>query len=108
MTRYCKRCKKDFDINVKKCPDCMIILKKRYPYEKTLIFSLGVITGALITLFLYRKGVGNNNGSEFWGDKYVDVIKNANKGIAGNSGSKFYSDTYIKEKFKNSKNLIAR
>ena len=68
--------------------------------KKSLIFGLGLIAGTIIGLLIYRNGISNNCGSEFWGDKYADMLKKSGKGIANNSGSKFYSDLYIKEKFR--------
>ena len=64
------------------------------------IFIFGIIIGTIIGLLIYRNGIGSNNGSEFWGDLYADMLEKSGRGIGNNSGSKFYSDVYIKEKFR--------
>lgn len=72
--------------------------------KKHIIFFLGFLCGSLVGIMFYRNGLSSNNGSEFWGDKFVEVLKGAGKGVASNNGSKFYSDLYIKEKFNSGNN----
>ena len=68
--------------------------------KKIFIFLLGLLSGTILVLLFCRNGVSSNNGSEFWGDVFVELIKGSGKGVASNNGSRFYSDLYIKEKFK--------
>ena len=68
--------------------------------KKTLIFILGVLLGSFLGILFCRNGAGSNSGSEFWGDKYADMLMKAGKGVGNNNGSKFFSDAYIREKFK--------
>ena len=74
--------------------------------KKIFIFLFGLLTGTVLGLIFCRNGVSSNNGSEFWGDVFVDLLKVSGKGVANNNGSKFYSDFYIKEKFKDDNNSL--
>ena len=68
--------------------------------KKILFLIAGLLIGAKIGFFAARCGIGNNSGSEFWGDKFADVLQRSGRGLGNNSGSKFYSDLYIKERFR--------
>lgn len=67
--------------------------------KKGLIFTFGMAIGTFIGICMSRAGFGNNSGSEFWGDEYIDIVKDSHGGFGNNSGSKFYSNTYIKNRF---------
>lgn len=79
----------------------LCMLERKFIMKNSTAFILGFFASTLIWMMLYNKGMGNNSGSEFWGDSFAGLLKHTGQGMGNNCGSKFYSDLYIKEKYKN-------